>query len=280
MLQAKARGGNEIAVFTGEMRRQNEIRTDIELHLVTAIRSGSLILHYQPEVDMTTGEVTGVEALVRWPHPNLGLLPPGAFIDVIETTNLAGELGRWVLATGCRQLREWHQKFPDSTPLGLSVNVSPAELITQDFVDHGRQDPRRRRAGRSVPDPGDHREGHRPRHRAGPGHAARAQGDRGQGRHRRLRHRLQLARPAQVAAGRRTQDRPRVRPRPRAETPTTWPSSGPSSAWPARSGWTSSPRAWRPSWPRPRWSRWAAVAPRASSTPSRAAPTTWRTCWR
>ncbi len=134
MLQAKSRGGNEIAIFTAEMRRQNEIRTDIELHLVTAIRSGSLILHYQPEVDMLTGEVTGIEALVRWPHPNLGLLPPGAFIDVIETTNLAGELGRWVMETGCRQLREWHQKFPQADPIGLSVNVTPAELITRDFV--------------------------------------------------------------------------------------------------------------------------------------------------
>ena len=134
MLQAKSRGGNEIAVFTGDMRRQNEIRTDIELHLVTAIRGGSLILHYQPEVDMLTGEIIGVEALVRWPHPNLGLLPPGQFIDVIETTNLAGELGRWVLETGCRQLRQWHLKFPGGTPLGLSVNVTPAELITRDFV--------------------------------------------------------------------------------------------------------------------------------------------------
>ncbi|GGL91930.1 putative bifunctional diguanylate cyclase/phosphodiesterase [Nakamurella endophytica] len=134
MLQAKSRGGNEIAVFTDEMRRQNEIRTDIELHLVTAIRNGSLLLHYQPEVDMFTGEVTGIEALVRWPHPNLGLLPPAAFIEVIETTNLAGELGRWVLETGCRQLREWHRRYPRTTPLGLSVNVTPAELITRDFV--------------------------------------------------------------------------------------------------------------------------------------------------
>ena len=134
MLRAKSRGGNEIAVFTGDMRQQNEIRTDIELHLVTAIRGGSLILYYQPEVDLLTGEVTGVEALVRWPHPNLGLLPPGQFIDVIETTNLAGELGRWVLETGCRQLHEWHLKFPSVAPLGLSVNVTPAELITSDFV--------------------------------------------------------------------------------------------------------------------------------------------------
>ena len=49
-----------------------------------------------------------MEALVRWPHPNLGLLPPSAFIDLIETTNLAGELGRWVIETGCRQMKAWH----------------------------------------------------------------------------------------------------------------------------------------------------------------------------
>jgi len=135
MLQAKSCGGNAVGIFTAEMRRRNEIRTDIELHLVTAIRSGALVLHYQPEVALGTGEITGVEALVRWPHPNLGLLPPSSFIDLIETTNLAGELGRWVIETGCRQLKMWHEQFRDRPPLGLSVNVSPAELITTDFVD-------------------------------------------------------------------------------------------------------------------------------------------------
>ena len=135
MLQAKFRGGNTSWVFTAEMRRQNEIRTDIELHLVTAIRSDSLLLQYQPQVTTITGEIIGVEALVRWPHPHLGLLPPAAFIDLIETTNLAGELGRWVLETSCRQVKAWHAKFPDRQPIGMSVNVSPAELITTDFAE-------------------------------------------------------------------------------------------------------------------------------------------------
>ncbi|MBM9478086.1 GGDEF domain-containing protein [Nakamurella flavida] len=134
MLQAKSHGGNEVVVFTDEMRRQNELRTDVELHLVTAVRNGDLLLHYQPEIDLLTGTITAVEALVRWPHPTLGLLPPGVFIDVVETTNLAGELGRWVLRTGCRQLRAWHALDPDGPPLGLSVNVTPAELITRDFA--------------------------------------------------------------------------------------------------------------------------------------------------
>ncbi len=135
MLQAKSEGGNGICFFSAEMRRQNEIRTDIELHLIAAIRNDSLVLYYQPQVAIQTGQVTGVEALVRWPHPNLGLLPPSAFIDVIETTNLAGELGRWVIETACRQMTQWHHQFAGRTPLTLSVNVSPAELLTTDFVD-------------------------------------------------------------------------------------------------------------------------------------------------
>jgi len=77
------------------------------------------------------GSVLGVEALVRWPHPTLGLLPPSAFVDIVEATNLGCELGRWVIETGCRQLTEWHRRYPE---LGLSVNVSPAQLITLDFV--------------------------------------------------------------------------------------------------------------------------------------------------
>ena len=133
MLEAKSRGGNEIGVFSAQMRRANEIRTDIELHIGTAIRHGALVLHYQPEVDLRDGRIMGVEALVRWPNPTLGLLQPGAFIDVVEATNLAGELGRWVLGQACRQLREWQLHYPERR-LGMSVNVSPAQLITLDFV--------------------------------------------------------------------------------------------------------------------------------------------------
>ena len=131
MMQSKARGGDQISVFTEEMRRLNKVRNNIELHLGTAIRNGSLILHYQPEVDLVTGTVLGVEALVRWPHPTLGLLQPSSFVDIVEATNLACELGRWVIETGCRQLAEWHRRYPD---LGVSVNVSPAQLITLDFL--------------------------------------------------------------------------------------------------------------------------------------------------
>lgn len=134
MLVAKARGGNEIVIFTEEMRRQNELRTDIELHLGAAIRSGSLVLYYQPLVDLADGAIRGLEALVRWRHPTLGLLQPNSFIEIAEATNLAGEMGRWVLAEGCRQLADWQRRFL-LPGLGLSVNISPAQLITTDFIE-------------------------------------------------------------------------------------------------------------------------------------------------
>ncbi len=134
MLQAKSGGGNEISLFTEEMRIQNEIRTDIELHLGSAIRNGALVLHYQLEIDLRDGRITGVEALVRWQHPNLGLLQPNQFIGVSEATNLSGELGRWVIETGCRQLKQWHEERP-ALLIGLRVNVSPAQLITADFAE-------------------------------------------------------------------------------------------------------------------------------------------------
>ena len=139
MLQAKLRGGNNICLFTPALRERNAVGIDIELHLLAAIATNSLVLHYQPQVTLTTGEMIGVEALVRWPHPHLGLLQPSSFIELAEATNLAGELGRWVLNTSCRQVKAWHDRFPDRTPIGMSVNVSPAELITADFVESVRR---------------------------------------------------------------------------------------------------------------------------------------------
>ena len=134
MLAAKAEGGNVVVPFTAEMKKRNAVRNDIELHLRTAIADGSLVLYYQPEVELQTGRVIGVEALVRWHHPTLGLLQPDSFIGVAEATNLAGELGRWVLQEACRQYAMWQSEIPD-LQLCLRVNVSPVQLIAVDFVD-------------------------------------------------------------------------------------------------------------------------------------------------
>jgi len=130
---AKTHGGNQIVAFTEEMKTQNDVRTDIELHLRAAIRDGSLHVHYQPTVDLRTRQLLGAEALVRWQHPTLGLLHPDSFIGVAEATNLAGELGRWVLHEACRQLALWQSDTPDLA-FHLAVNVSPVQLIATDFV--------------------------------------------------------------------------------------------------------------------------------------------------
>jgi predicted signal transduction protein with EAL and GGDEF domain len=133
-LSAKTNGDDGICVFTEEMRAQNAVRNDVELHLHTASQDGSLVMHYQPEVDLRTGQMIGAEALVRWNHPTLGRLQPDSFIDVAESTNFAGELGRWVLHEACRQLSSWLSEIPGLT-FHLSVNVSPTQLAADDFVE-------------------------------------------------------------------------------------------------------------------------------------------------
>ena len=133
VVAAKSQGGNGVLAFSDQMRIEEAERTDVELHLRTAISTDQLVLHYQPQVDLVTGSLLGAEALVRWNHPARGLLMPDAFIGVAEATNLSGELGRWVISTACTQLAIWRAEFhlPD---FRLAVNVSPAQLITTDLV--------------------------------------------------------------------------------------------------------------------------------------------------
>ncbi|UTM38256.1 EAL domain-containing protein [Rhodococcus pyridinivorans] len=132
MMVAKQQGGNDIGVFTEDMNEKVERRTIIEMNLRTSIDDDHLTLEYQPEVDLRTGEILGVEALVRWKHSPLGLLQPGEFIEIAESTNLAGELGEWVIGRACAQLAEWKQRIPD-LHMVMSVNVSPVQLVSMDF---------------------------------------------------------------------------------------------------------------------------------------------------
>lgn len=130
---AKKRGGNTVAVYTEDMSRDSALRNDIELRLHGVVESGELLLHYQPEVDLRTGEILAAEALVRWQHPTRGLLLPDAFIGVVESMNLAGELGRWVLRAACADLSRWRSQGLVREQV-LRVNVSPAQLISDGFV--------------------------------------------------------------------------------------------------------------------------------------------------
>lgn len=134
VLNAKNAVGNTVAVFTGEMSLKSEFRNDIELHLQNVVDSGALFLHYLPEVDMRTGWILATEALVRWRHPTRGLLLPDSFINVAESVNLAGELGRWVMRTACADFSRW-QSSGIADDVVLRINVSPMQLVTEGFVD-------------------------------------------------------------------------------------------------------------------------------------------------
>ncbi|MGA5466969.1 putative bifunctional diguanylate cyclase/phosphodiesterase [Mycobacterium sp. NPDC050041] len=134
VLTAKSHGGNQVAVYSAEMSLDSEFRNDIELHLQNVIESGSLVLHYLPEVDMRTGEILAAEALVRWQHPTRGLLSPDAFIGVAESINLAGELGRWVMRNACAEFARWRAAGVGHG-IVLRINVSPVQLVTDGFID-------------------------------------------------------------------------------------------------------------------------------------------------
>jgi diguanylate cyclase len=132
-LTAKRAGGNQVAVCTDDISRNVVFRNDVELHLQAGIDSDALLLHYLPEVDLLTGVILGAEALVRWRHPTRGLLLPDSFIGVAESTNLAGELGRWVMRDACAEFSRWrsHGVGRNAT---LRINVSPRQLVIPGFV--------------------------------------------------------------------------------------------------------------------------------------------------
>lgn len=133
VLTAKRGGGNQIAVSTDDMSLKRAFRNDIELHLQGDIGSEALLLHYLPEVDLSTGAIVGAEALVRWRHPIWGLLLPDSFIGIAESTNLAAELGRWVMRTACAEFSSWRAKGVGQGAV-MRINVSPLQLITRGFV--------------------------------------------------------------------------------------------------------------------------------------------------
>src|ERR1700758_269540 len=132
-LTAKRAGGNQVAVCTTDISRNVVFRNDIELHLQAGIDSDALLLHYLPEVDLLTRAILGAEALVRWRHPTRGLLLPDSFIGVAESTNLAAELGRWVMRSACAELSRWRSDGVGQDAR-VRINVSPVQLVARGFV--------------------------------------------------------------------------------------------------------------------------------------------------
>jgi diguanylate cyclase (GGDEF)-like protein len=134
MRQAKEGGGNTWSIYSGELTEWHTRRLSLEGQLHRAIDRGEFVLHYQPIVDLESGELKGVEALVRWPQADGSLLGPDAFIPVAEETGLMEGLGHWVFDTACRQLRAWQDAGLDPY---VSVNLSVHQLLrprlAQDF---------------------------------------------------------------------------------------------------------------------------------------------------
>jgi diguanylate cyclase (GGDEF)-like protein/PAS domain S-box-containing protein len=132
MYLAKESGRNRYALFDPEHDRLSEARRESQKAILDAINSGQLRLHYQPKANMRTGEVYGAEALVRWQHPERGLLYPGEFLPVVEFVALQGQLGDWVLREALRQLEIW---AGEGRHLVLSINVGADQLQAAGFVD-------------------------------------------------------------------------------------------------------------------------------------------------
>ena len=110
-------------------------RVHLESRLKVAVQRGELVLHYQPLVSLETGEILGFEALVRWEDPDRGMVFPDEFVPVAEETGLIVPIGWWGLEEGCRQLKEWQDRFPRDVPLTMAINISARQFEQPDLVE-------------------------------------------------------------------------------------------------------------------------------------------------
>ncbi len=132
MYQAKAHGGNDCQLYSSDMNERTLERLNLESSLRHALEREEFSLVYQPQVDLGSGKLTGMEALLRWQHPQLGDVPPTKFIPLAEETGLILSIGEWVLRTACSQLQAWRcQGFEG---LRMSVNISARQLLQKDLA--------------------------------------------------------------------------------------------------------------------------------------------------
>jgi diguanylate cyclase (GGDEF)-like protein/PAS domain S-box-containing protein len=134
MLQAKARGRGRVAIFDSGLRDEVGQRLELEHDLRSAVDNGELRLEYQPVASLSSGKILGMEALVRWEHPERGLLLPLKFIPLAEESDLIVSLGRWVLETGCTQMARWRAVHPQAEHAFIAINVSPRQLETSELM--------------------------------------------------------------------------------------------------------------------------------------------------
>jgi diguanylate cyclase (GGDEF)-like protein/PAS domain S-box-containing protein len=131
MYCAKDNGRNNFRFFTEDMNTQVVERLTLENSLRLALEKKELFLMYQPQMDLATGKITGLEALLRWQHPELGLVPPDKFIRIAENSGLIMPIGEWVLRTACSQARKWQDEGLPAVP--VAVNVSAVQFRQEGF---------------------------------------------------------------------------------------------------------------------------------------------------
>jgi diguanylate cyclase (GGDEF)-like protein/PAS domain S-box-containing protein len=133
MYRAKESGRARCVLFDAEMRAGAIRRLEVERELRDALDRDELKLHYQPVVSLRTGEISSLEALVRWQHPARGLLDPADFVSIAEDSGLIEPIGRWVQERACRQVLDWHTQRPDARPLDVAVNLSARQVAHRDL---------------------------------------------------------------------------------------------------------------------------------------------------
>ncbi|HMR30371.1 MAG TPA: bifunctional diguanylate cyclase/phosphodiesterase [Geminicoccaceae bacterium] len=129
--EVKRAGGGRSRVFCKRMDASLKARKSLERELRLALDNGDFRLHYQPQIDLRTGRIGGVEGLLRWPHRSQGMIPPAKFIPLAESCGLIRPLGAWVMAEACRAGRRWHDL---GLPIEIAVNLSAAQLRHQELV--------------------------------------------------------------------------------------------------------------------------------------------------
>ncbi len=133
MRQGKSRPGHSFHFYAEHMDQTRADQLQIETELRHALKKQELVLHYQPQVSIRSGQIVGMEALVRWQHPERGLVPPGEFIPIAESTGLIGEMGDWVLLRACRQAKAWIEAGIANTR--VAVNVSALQFGRAEFLE-------------------------------------------------------------------------------------------------------------------------------------------------
>mgnify|MGYP001050777284 FL=1 len=131
MYVAKQSGRNRFHMFDAEQDRQVQVRRSNRTRIEAALDQGEFVLFYQPKVDMRQGQVIGAEALIRWQHPEEGLLPPSRFLPEVEDTEFSIPLGEWVIESALKQLETWHAA---GVSIGVSINISPRHLQSPHFT--------------------------------------------------------------------------------------------------------------------------------------------------